>query len=293
MGIENLYKYLPERIYLLMIKLSPVLASQIDEIRLRAGRPMSLTTQKGNLFIDPQSRLCGPADAVSATESELRECVARLTRSSVYAYEECIRRGFIPLPDGSRAGVCGETVCVGGAIKSVKVIDSVSLRVSRFIPDAARGVCAALRRELLGTLVYSPPGGGKTTFLRSAAYLLSTGREALRVGVADERDELITPEMSACTIDRISGCPKALAVEILTRTMSPQVIICDEIGVSGAEELLAAANSGVCIIASCHGADINEIMSRPQIAALIKSGVFRRAVRLRRGERAGSELHTL
>ena len=276
-----------------MIKLSPVLASQIDEIRLRAGRPMSLTTQKGNLFIDPQSRLCGPADAVSATESELRECVARLTRSSVYAYEECIRRGFIPLPDGSRAGVCGETVCVGGAIKSVKVIDSVSLRVSRFIPDAARGVCAALRRELLGTLVYSPPGGGKTTFLRSAAYLLSTGREALRVGVADERDELITPEMSACTIDRISGCPKALAVEILTRTMSPQVIICDEIGVSGAEELLAAANSGVCIIASCHGADINEIMSRPQIAALINSGVFRRAVRLRRGERAGSELHTL
>lgn len=276
-----------------MIKLSPVLASQIDEIRLRAGRPMSLTTQKGNLFIDPQSRLCGPADAVSATESEVRECVARLTRSSVYAYEECIRRGFIPLPDGSRAGVCGETVCVGGAIKSVKVIDSVSLRVSRFIPDAARGVCAALRRELLGTLVYSPPGGGKTTFLRSAAYLLSTGREALRVGVADERDELITPEMSACTIDRISGCPKALAVEILTRTMSPQVIICDEIGVSGAEELLAAANSGVCIIASCHGADINEIMSRPQIAALIKSGVFRRAVRLRRGERAGSELHTL
>lgn len=276
-----------------MIKLSPALASQIDEIRLRAGRPVSLTTQKGNLFIDAQSRVCRQSDAVSATISEVSECVARLTRSSVYAYEECIKSGFIPLPDGSRAGVCGETVCTGGAIKSVKLIDSVSLRVSRFIPDAARGVCAALRRELLGTLVYSPPGGGKTTFLRSAAYLLSTGKEALRVGVADEREELVTPEMSACIIDRVSGCPKALAVEILTRTMSPQVIICDEIGAGGAEELLAAANSGVCIIASCHGADIKEIMSRPQIALLIKNGVFRRAVRLYRGEKTGSELQIL
>ena len=96
--------------------------------------------------------------------------------------------------------------------------------------------------RLAGKLISVIGSGGKTTFLRSAAYLLSTGREALRVGVADERDELITPEMSACIIDRVSGCPKALAVEILTRTMSPQVIICDEIGAGGAEELLAAAN---------------------------------------------------
>ncbi len=273
-----------------MIKLSPQFVSTVDEIRLRACRPMSLTASGKNVFINAQSRICAQPDAVCATENELRECVARLTRSSVYAYEESITHGFIPLPDGSRAGVCGETVFAGGEIRSVKSIDSVALRVSRFVPDAAAALCAALKSRLCGTLVYSPPGGGKTTFLRSAAYLLSTGRNALRVGIADERRELFVPEMRGGMIDTVAGCPKAQAVELLTRTMSPQVIVCDEIGAAGAEELLAAQNSGVCLIASCHGASREEIMRRPQISMLVKNGVFVQSVKLCRGNALGSEI---
>ena len=276
-----------------MMKLSPGLAAQIDEIRLRSGRPLSLTSQKGNLFVNAQSRVCAQADSVRVTESELRECVARLTRSSVYAYEECIKQGYIPLPEGSRAGVCGDSVCAGGEIRNVTSISSVSLRVSRFIPDAARSLCVSLKRELCGTLVYSPPGGGKTTFLRSAAYLLSSGKDALRVGIADERRELFLPQMEPCLIDAVSGCPKAYAAELLTRTMSPQVIICDEIGVSDAGPLLAAANCGVCIIASCHGSSFEEIMRRRQIALLVENGVFRQTVKLYRGECSGSEIKAI
>lgn len=276
-----------------MIKLSPRLTEGINEIRLRTGAPLSLTTAKANLFINEQSFVCAVENAVCVTEDEMRECVSKLTLSSVYAFDETIRRGFIPLQNGCRAGVCGETVCENENIKSVPSITSVALRVSRFVPFAAAELCRKLKKELRGTLVFSPPGGGKTTFLRSAAYLLSTGKDALRVGLADERRELYVPEMRRCLIDTVSGCPKAAAVELLTRTMSPQVIICDEIGANGAEELLAAQNSGVCLIASCHGSCVEEIMRRPQIALLVKNGVFSQAVKLNYGETYGSEIFDL
>lgn len=293
MGIESLYNYLPERIYLLMIKLSPALVSSVDEIRLRANMPFSLTADGKNIFIDEFSRVCRAHSAVRVTESEMADCVSKLTRSSLYAYEDCIKNGYIPLAGGARAGVCGETVCENGNIISVTKITSVTLRVSRFVKDPARALCRELRKELRGVLVYSPPGGGKTTFLRSAAYLLSTGENALRVGLADERRELYVPEMNECLIDVVSGCPKARAAELLTRTMSPQVIVCDEIGASGAGELLAAQNCGVRLIASCHGESMEEIMRRPQIALLVREGVFGLAVRLTRENGFGSEISVL
>jgi len=289
MGIEELYKYLPARICSPALKLSKQFTSQVDEIRLRCGLPVSFTFRGENRFIDQFGRLCRLENALCAEREDIDECVAALTRSSVYTYEECIRLGYIPLDGGARAGVCGESVYSPDGARGIPRIDSVSLRVSRFVPEAARDLCRVLRRVgLRGTLVFSPPGGGKTTYLRSAAYLLASGTNALRVGLADERNELFVPEMRGCLIDPVRGLPKANAIELLTRTMSPQVIICDEIGVSGAEELLAAQNSGVCLIASCHGNGFEEIMRRPQIALLVREKVFTQTVRLERGTSFGS-----
>ena len=276
-----------------MIKLSPALVSSVDEIRLRSNMPFSLTAGGKNIFLDEFSRVCKAQSALCVTESEMADCVSKLTRSSLYAYGDCIKNGYIPLAGGARAGVCGETVCENGNIVSVTKITSVSLRVSRFVKDSARALCRELKKQLRGVLVYSPPGAGKTTFLRSAAYLLSTGEDPLRVGLADERRELYVPEMRGCLIDVVAGCPKARAVELLTRTMSPQIIICDEIGATGAEELLAAQNCGVRLIASCHGESMQEIMRRPQTALLVREGVFDLAVRLTRENGFGSEISVI
>ncbi|MBQ1203496.1 MAG: hypothetical protein IIX61_06825, partial [Loktanella sp.] len=150
-------------------------------------------------------------------------------------------------------------------------VTSINLRVARFVPDFAHALVTRLKKEATGVLIVSPPAGGKTTFLRSAAYLLANGTRPFRVGIADERHELAVSD-GLC--DRICGCPKAVAIELLTRTMSPEFLICDELGVGEEAALLAAQNTGVHLIASAHGGSVEQALRRPCVRTLYEAGVF-------------------
>ncbi len=291
MKIEKLYKYLPYRLNLVLLSCPPELMERVTEIRLRTGLPVSLSCGGSNVFIDENGRPCRAANGVRTDKNEMAECLSRLTASSFYAYEETIRRGYIPLPDGYRAGVCGNAVFDGKGIKTFSEVTSVCLRVSRFFPDIASELCRFLRDEgLRGVLVFSPPGMGKTTYLRSCAYLLSSGNKPLRVGIADERSELFVPEMKDCLVDVVRECPKKQAIDLLTRTMSPEVIVCDEISDDETEGLIASQNSGVTLVASCHGSSVDGIMKRPHVNALVTKGVFELFVRVYHNGVYGSEV---
>ncbi|MDE6746986.1 MAG: stage III sporulation protein AA, partial [Oscillospiraceae bacterium] len=63
--------------------------------------------------------------------------------------------------------------------------------------------------------------------------------------------------------DVFDGCGKAEGISAAVRVMSPQIIVCDEIG-SG-EELSAlreAASCGVCTAATAHAADMSDLYRR-------------------------------
>ncbi len=281
MEAEKLYKYLPLRIHLLMTGVPEGAVRSLNEIRLRVGLPLSLSCGSRNLSLNDRGKLCKPEDGTAVNEEEMRECISKLTKSSLYSFDETIRHGYIPLEGGARAGVCGDAVAGKDGIKTFSDIKSVSLRVSRLFPDLAKPLVEYYAENgVCGALVFSPPGLGKTTYLRSAAYLLSRGNKPYRVGIADERSELYVEEMSGCLIDYVRGCRKRDGIDLLTRTMSPQIIICDEISEAEADGVIAAQNSGVCLIASCHGESPEGIMKRPHIARMTEKGIFKLLVRL-------------
>ena len=58
------------------------------------------------------------------------------------------------------------------------------------------------------------------------------------------------------------------------RSLSAQVILCDEIGGEEAPELLDAVNGGVPVIATAHGNRAEDLLRRPGMAALHRAGVF-------------------
>ena len=99
-----------------------------------------------------------------------------------------------------------------GEITALKDVSSAVIRICRERKGIAEDVIAKLldERRFPGTLILSPPGVGKTTFLRSAAYLLSTGKgiNPTRVGLADERCEL------SAGICKDAGC-QSIAVQIV------------------------------------------------------------------------------
>ncbi|ABZ82893.1 stage iii sporulation protein aa [Heliomicrobium modesticaldum Ice1] len=89
--------------------------------------------------------------------------------------------------------------------------------------------------------------------------------------------------------DVLDGCPKAEGLLRLLRSMGPQVLATDEIGRE--EDVLAieeAVHSGVTLLATAHGRNREELLTRPGLERMLKRKVFQRLVVLSRREGPGT-----
>ena len=299
-ALAQVLPYLPAALRPLLQALKPGEAATLEEIRCTVGSPLILRFHSAEAYvaIDGGSTY-DVEEALSCNAELMRRFVLLLSDSSFYALEEELRRGYITLPGGHRAGLCGRAVLEHGTIRGLREISSVNLRLARPV----YGVSLALLPYLfnqghpLTTLIAAPPRAGKTTLLRDLAYQLSEGISGgpFRVGLVDERSELAAlrggqPQMPVGSrTDVLDGCPKAEGLMMLIRSMSPEVLICDEIG--RAEDVAAlaeAANAGIAVIASAHAADEKELLSRPVLAGLLESGAFARVALLSRRQGPGT-----
>ena len=267
---ENLISLLPQSVARELIRLDGSyfnFEKRLSEIRLRSQKISSLTLDGKNIPL-----------SLTLKKEELSDCLKRICRGSVYAYSETFREGYVTLDGGYRVGVAGRAVYEGGYVVGVGEVSSLSVRIPHLVAgagDIAVSVWRKMKRKS-GILIYSPPGNGKTTMLRDIATQLSSGNEALRVCVVDCRAEIdggLIPRTSL--VDVLVGYKKAEGLEIATRSLSPELIICDEIG--GYDEAMAildVQSCGVPLIASVHGESIEEITSRNTVALLSKSGIF-------------------
>lgn len=247
----------------------------IREIRIRAGRPIQI--------ISDEDKLIGN----NLSARLISDIINMYTDYSLYTREEELRSGYFTLRDGSRVGVCGRVTVENGKITNLANISSLSLRVAREIKGCAAGLIdkIVIGETISSTLVFSAPGLGKTTLLRDIARMLSdAGR---RIAIVDERHEISACLQGIPTMDVgqrtdvLDGCPKYLAISQLIRTMSPQVIITDEIGdVRDAQAILDAVRCGVTVIASAHASDFEDLSQRSSIKKLLSNGVFSLVIRL-------------
>ena len=258
--------------------------ARAEEFRLRAGRPMTLVTPEGELFVSDE------LPRQSVTQADLEQLCDVVTGYSRYAATEAMGKGYLVGRGSFRVGLCGTVVVREGVGVNLRDISSATVRISRQVS----GLCGSVS-ELLpegeafeSTLIAAPPGAGKTTLLREMAAALSNGSEtrpALRVGIVDERGELAgmyrgVPQLDVgFHTDVLDGCPKALGIPMLVRSANPQIIAVDEIT---AEEdlraMLAAANCGVKLLATIHAADREELARKPLFARLLETQVFQRLV---------------
>lgn len=250
-----------------------------EELRLRAGQPMRWAANGQEHDVS--------GDIVHA--EELRDTLARASRWSVHTFYEPIAQGYLPLVGGHRLGVCGTVSFADGKIQGIRMVSSLSLRIAREHKGVAELVLHEIwnaEQDVQGTLMLSPPAGGKTTFLRDCIRLLSM--QGIRVGVVDTRGEIAAmrggiPQFDlGGHADVLDGCPKALGALQLVRTMAPQVLALDE--VTDPEDLEAiryAANCGVTVLATIHAAGIEELKRKPLFHALYDCGAFTKLVILK------------
>ncbi len=285
MNLDSLLIYLPERLSIALIALD---ASQITEIRMRVNCPVSVTCSSGNVTFDSKGKIMPPQKGLILTEKEISSCVNALCKYSKYSYEEFINQGFIPLDGGARAGVCGRAVTENGKITTFSQITSINIRLNTFQEEIAKDAALLMKKNPCGIAVYSPPGHGKTTYLKSLIYLLSMGKytPAYRIGVVDERFELCEGVTKNGFCDVISGVNKKTGIELLTRSLSPEIIVCDEIFKGDEDAILSGCNAGVSFICSFHGKTIEEVSKRAFASNIINAGVFSYALGI---EKTGCE----
>ncbi len=246
----------------------------LDELRLRAEGACGIVCDRREIRLN--TRL---------TRGETGEILKRLCGGSLYAYADSIRQGFITLAGGVRVGVCGRAVTEKGSVVSVYDVTSLCLRIPHNVEGVGAPVARLIRAERAGVLVYSPPGVGKTTLLRSVIASLASGSAPMRLAVIDTRGELSPCRPSDLCADFMVGYPRGVGIEIAARVMSPELIVCDEIGadVQEAAAIKAAHNCGVPLLASAHAADVRQLRARSGLAQLCEAGLFSYYVGIERG----------
>ncbi len=275
-----------------------------EEIRLRAGRPLSVSGPWGDAFVDREGRLVrDPGCGCIVSDEDVRRTLELMSGSSLYALEEELRQGFLTLPGGHRVGLGGRAVLADGEVRALRDIASLNVRIARAVQGAADALLPLILDGgglPLNTLIFSPPGAGKTTLLRDLARQIATGRPDLAcpgvaVAVADERLELSGygpggPELDlGPRADVLAGCPKAWAMTVLLRAMAPRVVVTAELGrPEDAEAVADALRAGVRVLASAHAGSLEEVLERPALRPLVAGGAFQRLVLLGRSRGPGT-----
>lgn len=282
--------YLPANIRRMI---SDILADEwitVEEIRLRSGAPLTIGVSGESCFVTSTGGVSNyESDAYKVSDEEVQAAFSAVCENSVYAHMEEIRQGFITIKGGHRVGICGKVVCDNGEIRTFREISSLNFRVAHQVAGIADGVIKSIicGNEVKSTLIISPPQTGKTTLLRDIARQVSD--RGFKCGIADDRGELaamykgIPSNDVGAQTDVIDSAPKALAIEMLLRTMSPKVIISDEIASErDAEALRVAAGTGVKIIASTHGDNVGEVLNRRLLKPIADDKIFEQAIILKR-----------
>ena len=212
-------------------------------------------------------------------EEDMEALFGRLIGGALYAHRDSIAEGYISIGRGVRVGVCGRASYDGSALVGVSDMTSLAFRIPTgeclFHDELYSIFASGIGR---GMIIYSPPGVGKTTAIRSLAYMISGGTDGKRVAIIDERGEFDESDYLGRMVDILCGYKKAAGIEIATRTLSPQIIMVDEIGVEDAEPILSSIRCGVPIIATAHAGSVEELLLRKPLRGLFEAGAFEVAV---------------
>lgn len=268
MDINSLSRHFPVNLTETILLMG---TEDMQEIRIIAEK--NAAVQKSGILLDTGVRI---------SREELRRIVDSMCRGSLYAMQTSLVKGFITLAGGHRVGICGRAVTENGVITHMTDISSLCIRISREIIGAADPIMEYLEcnGRIYNVLIISPPGGGKTTLLRDIARQMGNRH---KVCIVDERSEIAACKEGIPYHDVgrftsvMDAVPKAEGIQMLLRTMSPEIIITDETGSEEEEKAIyKTINCGAKIITSAHGYSEKDLLGRDFFGRLISQGVFER-----------------
>ena len=289
--IDDLKEILTEPVTRSLQLMDKRILENMDELRLRARKPLMVQTGNEDWYVDSEGKLSrSPRWPLVITEQDVMTTLQKACQHSIYAYEQELKQGYLTVQGGYRIGLSGQINTKDGDIVSIPYCSGLCIRLMRQMIGCADWLMPWItaREAVYSTLIISPPMMGKTTLLRDIARQISNGvfgTSGQKVCIVDERSEL---GGSVCGVaqldvgirtDILDGCPKAKGMSMALRTLSPHVIVTDELGdAADAQAVLEASYAGVKVIATAHGNDEADLYKREGLAQLLHNRAFDRIV---------------
>lgn len=285
--MDEILELLSTNIRSILEKYPPHIIEKIEEIRLRLHRPLEIIISGKPHFPYLDSSI------YIVTLDDTTQLLNRISQFSIYTLEEELKRGYITIQGGHRVGLAGKVITEKGEVKAIRDITFFNIRIARECIGIAEPYIPYITdssREWENTILIGPPQSGKTTLLRDIARLVSVGVEEInlpsyKVGIVDERSEIagcvkgVPQHNLGWRADILDSCPKAEGMMMLIRSMSPDVIIVDEIGSrADSEAVMEAVNAGVKLIVTAHGEDWSDLLKRPSLKPLLDLSIFSRFI---------------
>ena len=251
--------FLSKKIYLAVSKLD---MDKLRELRIRLGFPIKVLYETSQLYLSINGISKLKDNAIICERNDIDEIIKNVTEFSIYAHNNKIKQGYLTAENGIRIGISGECVFDNNNIITIKNISSLNVRIPHLIENCSLSFINKIisTNSIYNTLIISPPGIGKTTMLKDISLRLNEFNFG-SILIIDERGEfdLIKGE----NIDKITYSNKGFAFEYAIRSLSPKIIVTDELATEKDwESVYMASKSGVKIIASAHGHNLDDVISK-------------------------------
>lgn len=273
-------KALSGSLYMILKEVPEEIQKNVREICIRTEKPVIFMCTNDYLFLRKDGKLTRNLNLPLkiASQRELEESLKTMCKDSVYSYTNEIKNGFLTLKGGHRVGLCGTAVIEDEKIVNVRDISTLSVRIARQMRNSADELLSSINNKFNGIILAGIPASGKTTILRELARKLSLLGE--KVSVIDERNEfsgtyagLAQNDLGFCDI--LNGYPKAEGLTQAIRTLSPNVIVCDEIGTErDIQAIRQAVHAGVKLIVSMHAGSIDDFSRRKHCMDILNTEAF-------------------
>ena len=280
---------LPDEIFGILNKIN---FNKINEIRLRANKPILVSCGKSKFFLSENGLENKLSSAIFATKTMIEDIIFRASEYSIYSVNEQIKKGFIMTKDGIRMGIGGNLIEEAGVIKTMTNFSSLNIRIPHKIRNCSLRAYNSIvaHDKILNTLIIAPPGAGKTTFLKDFVFQLSDRNLSYNVLILDERGELTSSENDmGYYFDIISFSRKKIGFENGIRALAPDIIVTDELNEQeDIDAVKYAINSGISIVATTHADSLETFKKKESFKDLLNEKAFKRFVVLSNREGPGT-----